>query len=75
MIAAVDVVLSSDQLLYEVRNPLFSDWFGFLGGIAVVFFLLGKVINHIFFRKRFISPMMDKLFQVQDVSKISNIKR
>ena len=75
VIAAIDVVLSSDHVRYEIRNPYLIDWFGFIGGISVVVFLLGKTVNHIFFRKQFISPMMNQLFQVQDVSKINNVKR
>ena len=62
MIAAIEVVLSSDHIRYEVRHPKLLDWLGFAGGIAVVSFLLGKVVNHIFFRKKYVSPMMDQLF-------------
>jgi len=75
IIAAVDFVLSSDHVRYEVKNPELIDWLGFLGGISVFFFLVGKLANHCFFRKKYVSPMMDHLFQVQDVSRISNIKR
>ena len=38
-------------------------------------YLLGKIVNHLFCRKRYIANMIDSLFQVQDVSKISNIKK
>lgn len=38
-------------------------------------FLLGKIVNRLFCRKRYIANMIDSLFQVQDVSKISNIKK
>ena len=58
-----------------VQSPKLLDWLGFMGGIAVIYFLLGKLVNHICFRKKYVSPMMNELFQVQDVSKISNVKK
>lgn len=64
VIVAIDLFLSSDHVRYEIRNPQVLDWLGFIGGISVVVFLLGKLINHVFFRKQFISPMMNQLFQV-----------
>merc|ERR1712051_999630 len=50
------------------------DWFAFVGGISVLCFLFGKTINHIFMRDAHIGPMMEKLFEVQDVSKLNNIR-
>ena len=58
-----------------MHPPSIIDWVGFIGGTAVIVFLFGKLVTVLFFRKTYISPMMDKLFQVQDVSKISNIKK
>lgn len=58
-----------------VHEPNLLDWVAFAGGLAVICFLGGKIVNHCFFRKKYISPMMDKLFQVQDVSRINNVKK
>ena len=51
------------------------EWFAFIGGISVVFYMLGKIVNHLFLRKTYISAMLDKLFQIQNVAKISNVKK
>ena len=32
-------------------------------------------MNHLFLRKTYISAMLDKLFQIQNVAKISNVKK
>ena len=45
-----------------VQPPDFIELIAFIGGISVVYFLLGKIINHIFLRKTYVSVMMDKLF-------------
>ena len=63
-IAAVNVILSSDHVFYETKNPELLDWLGFLGGISVTCFLVGKFVNQVCFRKKYVSPMMDYLFQV-----------
>lgn len=60
---------------YVVHEPNLLDWVAFAGGLAVICFLVGKIINQCFFRKKYISPMMDKLFHVQDVSRINNVKK
>ena len=68
-------MVSADHTKWVIEPPLLLDWLGFIGGIAVLCFLVGKIVNYIFFRKKYVSPMMDQLFQVQDVSKIDNVKK
>lgn len=62
VLAAIEVQLSSEHIRYEVQPPDFIELIAFIGGISVMYFLLGKIINHIFLRKTYISVMMDKLF-------------
>ena len=62
LVAAVEIKLSSDHVRYIVKPPSQIELVAFIGGIAVIYFLLGKIINHVFFRKTYVSPMMDKLF-------------
>ena len=44
-IAAVRITLSSDHVHYETKNPELLDWLGFIGGISVICFLMGKLVN------------------------------
>jgi len=62
ILAAVSFELSNNHVRYTVIEPKLLDWLAFLGGISVIYFLIGKLVNHFFFRKKFVSPMMDKLF-------------
>ena len=67
--------MKSDQVRYIVHEPILIDWVAFLGGITVIIFSLGKLLNNLCCSKRYISPMMEHLFQVQDVSRINNVKK
>lgn len=67
--------LSSDHTRYVIHQPKIFDWVAFVGGMAVVVYIAGKLFNRMFCRKKFISHMMNILFEVQDVSKLSNIKK
>ena len=60
--AVIEIQLSSEHVRYIVQPPKIIEYISFVGGIAVIFFLLGKIVNHVFFRKKYISPMMDTLF-------------
>ena len=74
ILAAIEITLSPDHVDYVIKVPKMVDWFAFVGGISVLCFLLGKTINQIFMRDPHIGPMMEKLFEVQDVSKLNNIR-
>ena len=45
IVAAIDFTLSSDHVLYVVHAPSVIDWVGFIGGVAVIVFLVGKLVN------------------------------
>ena len=69
--------LSSDHVRYVIQQPKILDFLGFFGGLAVVIFVLGKMMVACLpcCKKRYVKSLIELLFQVQDVSKISNIKK
>ena len=72
----IRVQMSSDLVKYVVHQPSILDLVAFVGGISVVCYLIGKLaIDNSCLRPRYISPLLDRLFQVQDVQKLDNIKR
>ena len=64
ILAEVNISLNSDQIRFVVHEPVMLDWVAFLGGIAMIVFLLGKMFNECCFGKKYISPMMDQLFEI-----------
>ena len=74
-IAAIEIYLSSDHVRYVIKAPQMLDWLAFIGGISFLFFCIAKFLNdNLCCSKNYISPMMEKLFDVQDISKLNNVK-